>query len=56
MKPIENMSDVELIETVLESQLDYDFRIHAAKQILIRVGVIKHAESSGLQCPDGRNI
>lgn len=39
MKPLENMSDVELIEAVLESTLDYDFRIHAAKQILKRVGV-----------------
>ncbi|MEC0110449.1 hypothetical protein P4H27_26110 [Paenibacillus taichungensis] len=40
MKPLENMTDVELIETVMKSELDYDFRIHAAKQIMKRVGVI----------------
>lgn len=41
MRPLENMTDVELIETVMKSELDYDFRIHAAKQILKRIGVIE---------------
>lgn len=39
MRPLENMTDVELIETVMKSELDYDFRIHAAKHILKRIGV-----------------
>lgn len=51
MKPLENMTDVELIETVMKSELDYDFRIHAAKQILKRIGVIGDgsSETSGME-------
>lgn len=45
MKPLENMTDVELIETVMKSELDYDFRIHAAKQILKRIGVMGDGSS-----------
>jgi hypothetical protein len=45
MKPLENMTDIELIETVMKSELDYDFRIHAAKQILKRIGVVGSGNS-----------
>ena len=53
MKPSENMTDVELIETVMKSELDYDFRIHAAKQIMKRIGVIEDGSSGPRELEKG---
>ena len=56
MNPLERMTDDELIDTTQESTLDYDIRIEASKEYLMRMGVIDRGEADGLHKPNGCNI
>lgn len=43
---LEAKSDTELIEIIMNCELDYDCRIHAAKEIYTRLGVVDDGEGS----------
>lgn len=39
MKAMENKQDIELIEVIMNCELDFDCRVHAAKEVIKRLGV-----------------